>query len=142
MVLQAWGPREEALRREEGGQGVVVPRIVERFREKMKEVARAEVEKAGKQVETGQQGQQQELHLGGTAAAAEVVDVGGLMGVGFGGYGGMMFGMDGQQGGYVEPGLMGGFPNAGLLGQFPLDVGMGQMNWGGMDWGFWDGRGG
>lgn len=143
MVLQAWGPREEALRREEGGQGVV-PRIVERFREKMAGVEREAAEKAGKQVEAGQQGQQQELYLGGTAAAAEVVDVGGLMGVGFGGYGGMMFGMDGQQGlgGYVEPGLMGGFPNAGLLGQFPLDVGMGQMNWAGMDWGFGDGRGG
>lgn len=141
MVLQAWRPREEALREKGEEVVVVVPRIVERFREKMAGVARAE---AGPEVGPGQQVQQQHEQQGGTGAAAEVVDVGGLMGVGFGGYGGMMFGMDGQQGlgGYVEPGLMGGFPNAGLLGQFPLDFGMGQMNWAGMDWGFGDGRGG
>ncbi|KAK0647976.1 Transcription factor vrtR1 [Lasiodiplodia hormozganensis] len=136
MVLQAWRPREEALQ-EAGEVPVVVPRIVERFRVKMAGVARAEAELQQVQQEQEQGG------MAAAAAAAEVVDVGGLMGVGFGGYGGMMFGMDGQQGlgGYVEPGL-GGFPNAGLLGQFPLDVGMGQMNWAGMDWGFGDGRGG
>ncbi|OJD33659.1 c6 transcription [Diplodia corticola] len=126
MVLQAWEPREAALRESQSGQQPVPtpPRIVECFRQKM-------AERANKVVPDVEQ----------TRNQASDMDMGGLMPTGFGGHGGLLYGMEGQ-GGFAEMGL-GGFSNPGLPGQLPLDMGMNlnQLNWAAMDWGFGNHRG-
>ncbi|KKY16570.1 putative mfs aflatoxin efflux [Diplodia seriata] len=102
MVLQAWEPREAALR--EAGRPLTPPRIVSRFRQKMAEMA------ANVQDEE----QQQQRH------PASAMDMVGLMPVDFGGHG-LFYGVEGQDSS-AETGF-GGFPNPDPPGQFPLDMG-------------------
>ncbi|KAL1629785.1 hypothetical protein SLS56_005308 [Neofusicoccum ribis] len=123
MVLQAWEPREAALR--ESGQQLTIPRIVSCFQQNVPQTVPNAQEKTDvEQVRNAATG----INVDGFPAP---------MAMGFGGNG-LLYGMGGQDI-FTGTGL-GGISNPGLPGQFSLDVGVNHLNWAAMDWGLSDRR--